>query len=97
MPILSIRASRVNDADGSTPVARVLAQLDGVQRTGSGWMARCPAHNDRCASLAVAQGHDDRVLLCCHAGCTVSMIVAALGITLRDLFPARPAWRRRHG
>jgi hypothetical protein len=64
-------------------------RLDGVRANGSGWSARCPAHDDRRASLSVAEGEDGRVLLRCHAGCEVVAVVAALGMTERDLFAPR--------
>ena len=50
-------------------VARVLSRVQ-AKPNGRGWMARCPAHDDRTPSLSIAQGDDGRVLLKCHAGCT---------------------------
>lgn len=38
---------------------------------------RCPAHEDKRASLSVAWGEQGRVLLHCHAGCTFDQIVTA--------------------
>lgn len=64
-----------------------LSRLERVKRSGKGWTARCPAHEDTQASLSIGEGDDGRVLLNCHAGCTVDEIVAALGLGLRDLFP----------
>ncbi len=66
----------------------VLRKLSGVRETKSGWSARCPAHEDRQASLSVGEGDDGRVLLKCHAGCDHKKIVAALGLEERDLFDA---------
>lgn len=69
------------------------------KRSGSGWSARCPAHDDKVASLSIGVGHDGRALLCCHAGCTAREITDALGLTLSALFPddghQRPRRRRR--
>jgi len=50
------------------------------------WEACCPAHEVRKASLAVGTGHDDRVLLHCHAGCDLADILASLNLTAADLF-----------
>jgi hypothetical protein len=51
-----------------------------------GWYsAKCPGHEDREASLGV-KGGDRGIILKCHAGCTAEAIVAALGLTLADLF-----------
>lgn len=65
----------------------VLDQLDGVRESSGGWMARCPAHEDRSPSLSVGEGTDGRVLLNCFAGCTAEEVVAAAGLQLGDLFP----------
>lgn len=62
------------------------ASLQGLRRNGNGYMARCPAHDDRAASLSVAEGDDERVLLHCHAGCALGTITTALGLTTSDLF-----------
>jgi hypothetical protein len=80
-----------NTITPSGPVARVLARVQGVRRNGTGWTARCPAHDDRTPSLSIAQGDDGRVLLKCHAGCTHKAIAAALGIEERELFPSTDA------
>lgn len=74
----------------------LLSRLDKVRSTGPGrWSACCPGplHNngDRHPSLSIALGDDSRVLLRCFTGCEVSEIVAAVGLTLSDLFPPRPA------
>ena len=72
----------------------LLDRLDGVRQSGARWTARCPAHDDRRASLSVGRGDDGRWLLKCHAGCTFPSIVGALGIDARDLFPSNGHRRR---
>lgn len=47
-------------------------------RSGSGWVARCPAHDDRRPSLSINEGEDGRVLVRCHAGCDQSAVIDAL-------------------
>lgn len=69
-------------------VEAVLARLQGVRPNGTGWLARCPAHEDRNPSLSV-RDENERVLLHCFAGCTVEDICAALKIKLSDLFAKR--------
>lgn len=64
----------------------LLDRLEHVRRSGDGWTARCPAHDDRNASLSVGVGDDGRTLVCCHAGCTVDAVVAAADLDVRDLF-----------
>ena len=63
-----------------------VSHLDGVKRRGTGVSARCPAHEDRHASLGVNEGDDGRVLVRCYAGCETEAIVKALGLELGDLF-----------
>jgi DNA primase len=70
-------------------ITALLPRLQGVKKTGSGWMARCPAHDDRTASLSISEGSNGRTLLHCHAGCTVESICAKLDLTLADLFPPK--------
>jgi putative DNA primase/helicase len=72
------------------PVQLVLSHLKGARRTGAGWQARCPAHDDRTPSLSISHGDDGRALLKCHSGCSFESIVSTLGIREADLFPARP-------
>lgn len=64
----------------------ILSRLQGVKGTGNQRSARCPAHDDKKASLSVSVGSDGRVLLNCHAGCATASIVDAMGLTMKDLF-----------
>jgi hypothetical protein len=80
-------------ANGSSPIDRVLAHLEGVHRSGDGWMARCSHHSDRQASLSIKEGDAGRVLLHCHAGCDTRSVVESAGLAWVDLFP--PGSRER--
>lgn len=67
----------------------LLSRLDGVKDRGHGrWLAKCPAHDDRSPSLSVREADDGTVLIRCFAGCGAVEIVTAVGLQLRDLFPA---------
>lgn len=64
--------------------------LERLRERGMAWgyrsrYFRCPAHEDRSPSLSLAEG-EDRVLIYCFAGCSVREIVAALDLTMDDLF-----------
>ena len=61
----------------------VAKALDG-RKVGGVWMARCPAHDDRAPSLAIADAKDGKVLVRCHAGCDQRDVINALR--------ARGAW-----
>ncbi len=69
----------------------VLSRLDRVRKSGTGWIARCPAHEDRTASLSVANGREGRVMLHCFAGCSVHTVLENIGLSVSDLFPRRLA------
>jgi putative DNA primase/helicase len=62
----------------------VLARVQGVRRNGTGWMARCPAHEDRNPSLSI-DVRDDKILVHCHAGCSQDAVLAALEMGAREL------------
>lgn len=70
-------------------VGILLSRLDRVRQFGKGWSARCPAHEDRNASLSIAVGDDGRILAHCFAGCHVADVLGAVGLALADLFPQR--------
>lgn len=74
----------------------VLRRLEGVKRSGGGYSARCPAHEDKNASLSVKQGYNGGVVLHCHAGCTPEQVVGALGLSMKDLFPDGDRPRQEH-
>jgi putative DNA primase/helicase len=80
----------VTPAPAVDPLDRVLARLQNAKRNGAGWVASCPAHEDRNPSLSVASGSDGRVLLRCFAGCAFPAVVAALGLDERELFAEAP-------
>jgi hypothetical protein len=63
----------------------LVARLHGVRRNGNGWMARCPAHEDRSPSLSIRESNG-RILLHCFAGCSVESICDALKIKVSALF-----------
>jgi hypothetical protein len=58
--------------------AEDIAKVLGGRRAGAGWMARCPAHDDREPSLSIRQGEDCKVLVRCHAGCKQARLIAVL-------------------
>jgi hypothetical protein len=68
----------------------LLSCLEGVTRRGAGrWEARCPAHADKHPSLSIRELDDGRILAHCFAGCAVESVLAAVGLTLSDLYPPR--------
>lgn len=74
--------------------AEILTRLHGVRRSGSGWTAHCPVHDDRHPSLTISVGRNGGTVMRCHANpdgrCTIAAITQAIGITVADLFPDSP-------
>ena len=70
------------------PITLVMNRLDSVvKRHNGGWMAKCPAHDDKRRSLAVAVGRAGQVIANCFAGCTINEIAGAIGLDVAELFP----------
>jgi hypothetical protein len=65
--------------------AEEIAERLSARRSGAGWIARCPAHEDRSPSLSISE-RDGKVLLHCFASCTIEAVCDAIGIQVRDLF-----------
>jgi len=71
------------------PVLKVLDHLKDHKRAGEGWTARCPAHDDRKASLSVSRGENAGCVVYCHAGCKTPDVLKAVGLTMADLSPPK--------
>ena len=63
---------------------KIRAERPGVM-SGQVFNCRCPAHDDKKASLSVTM-KEDRILLFCHAGCHMREICKGLGIEPYQLF-----------
>jgi hypothetical protein len=73
-------------------IETLLSKLEKVKRTGQGrWMACCPSHPDKNASLSLGEKVDGRILLHCFAGCGTDEVLGAIGLTIEALFPERLA------
>jgi len=82
------RAAYATTQSHDTPIDKVLHRLEKLKSTGPDrWIAKCPAHDDRRPSLSIKEAEDHKVLLKCWTGCSAAEIVAALGLSLADLFP----------
>lgn len=79
--------------------APLLQRLDGVQKSGSGWRARCPACGGASRKVSVCEA-DGRVLVHCFGCNDASAVLAVVGLTWANLQPPRhwpetPEERRR--
>ena len=62
-----------------------LSLLENVKPQGAGYIACCPAHDDRNPSLSIKE-EVGKILAHCHAGCSIEKICDALNIEVCDLF-----------
>jgi hypothetical protein len=80
------------------PLDNFLERVERVQQSSDGHRASCPnplhgkGRGDINPSLSVTTGEDGRVLLKCHAGCSLEDILGAMGLDKRDLFERNDSW-----
>ena len=67
-------------------IEAVLSSLSKVKRSGKGWIALCPSHNDKHHSLSISEGANGRILLHCFTGCSFKEVANALGIAESEFF-----------
>lgn len=66
---------------------QLLRKLDNVRQVGPGkFVACCPAHEDRTASLSIRTEQDGRVLVHCFAGCPTADVIARIDVDWDVLF-----------
>ena len=65
-----------------------ISRFQTKRKTQAGFMLTCPSHDDspKTPSLHACPARDGGVLLRCFAGCGTPQVVAALGLTMKDLF-----------
>ena len=70
-------------------VEAILMMLEGVKANGNNkWVALCPVHGDRTASMGVKECPDGTVLMNCFAcGANGMEIAEAAGVSVNELFP----------
>ena len=69
----------------------LLSKLTRVRKTGAGrWVAYCPSHGSGTnTALAIRELPDGRILLHDFGGCEVEAVLAAVGMTVAELFPEK--------
>lgn len=66
----------------------LLQRLEGVQKAGKGWRARCPACGGQSRKLSIAEAAG-RVLIHCFGCNDTSAVLAAVGLSFADILPPR--------
>lgn len=65
---------------GAETVARVFGEGK-EKKSGQQWLTHCPCHEDKNASLSIADGTDGKLLVTCHAGCSATDILDVVNHT----------------
>lgn len=74
----------------TSPAEVFLSRVEGVKRTGPGrWIFRVPTRKDKRPSGSAKELKDGRLLIHDFAGDSAVDILAAVGLTLTDLYPER--------
>ena len=64
-----------------------LGRLENVKKSGNGYTARCPGHDDKKNSLSVNLAPNGKINVNCFAACDIKTITEGCGIKVRDLYP----------
>lgn len=76
-------------------VEDLLDRLHGVRRSGTGWIALCPVHEDHSPSLAIRAGRTrPAVALCRACGARYREVLKAVGLTDGEAPPEHAAYIR---
>jgi len=67
--------------------AQTISEALGGKRSGAGYLACCPAHDDHHPSFSIHDGHNGKPVVHCLAGCSQGAVIAAL--TERGLWPEK--------
>ena len=73
----------------NNPRALLLSRLKNVRQYGKGYRANCPIGHASHGTLSVGQTDTGTALLHCFVGCAAADVLAALGLTVADLYPNR--------
>lgn len=63
----------------------LISRFNDVKKVGNEFKCKCPAHNDKNASLTIKEGND-RSLVYCHSGCSIDKVLSSVGLKQQDLF-----------
>ncbi len=69
--------------------AEQIAQALGGEKSGSGWVAKCPSHEDNQPSLSIWVGEGGKTAWDCKAGCKWADVTRALEKSIPEAFKAQ--------
>ncbi|HET7269388.1 MAG TPA: hypothetical protein VF271_03005 [Rhodanobacteraceae bacterium] len=80
--------SHANATATTDPLQILLPRLDHVRKYGDGYRCECPIGHKSHGTLSVTETGDGTLLVRCWAGCETVDVLHAVGLELKDLFPA---------
>lgn len=64
----------------------IIGRFQGVKKIGEkSYQCKCNSHKDDKASLTITE-EDNKILMHCHAGCSLNQILSSVGLQEKDLF-----------
>jgi|GEM_PF-523180 len=76
----------VTAAGPSLTFEQILDKFTNVRRASDGYTATCPTHDSKSGKSLSIKLADDRALVYDHGSCTTENVLAAVGLTMADLF-----------
>ncbi len=56
----------------------IAKNLDKYKRSGNGWVACCPSHEDNTPSLSISESDNGTILVHCFSGCSQELVIGTL-------------------
>jgi hypothetical protein len=98
LPGLAPESSSLLGDGGQTMISEheILSRFNKVRKLGSksAWTALCPGHDDKNPTLSIKLGDKGGLLFKCWAGCTLSEILAGAGLSINDIMPDNPEFKK---
>ena len=67
-------------------IEEIVNKFNNARKIGeNSYQVRCKSHKDDKASLTITE-EDNKILMYCHAGCSLNQILASVGLQEKDLF-----------
>jgi hypothetical protein len=79
----------VQPSKPARPIDTLLVRLEDVQSSGKGYRTQCPACGGTSRKLSVCEGDNGAVMMTCFSCHDTPGVLAAIGLTLADLYPQR--------
>ena len=83
--VSSFKTGFEKERDLSEVYNRILSVVGNGSYSGATYNCTCPGHEDKRASLSITKT-EDKILMKCHAGCTLGHLCTQIGVHQHELF-----------